>query len=201
MEENVAAPATWLLISKHPITLLLLTTLLTSWLVPYINKTSARATLLRESRLKRATEILADSVTTDRLLNRVLTTLESFHKDMLHRPEPLDAALCKLREHIVEQYEAFNGHGWWWFAGLDVQARVLGVGSLHMDGCLKRYRENLERTTQEIDCVWHKIISRDYDPQEPSVRASLDDARRNFQELALKRGGIVGEMAGIFYSA
>ena len=79
---------------RHPLTVVLVTTLVTSLLVPLLTRNSD----LRQQRLNRALDLIDRNMEVNRRLNSLLTTLELFHKDS-------SGAAARLSDYRQEQRE------------------------------------------------------------------------------------------------
>lgn len=189
----------------HPLTLLLVSTALTSWLIPAISSQIQHDKLIREARLRKATEVISDNAETGRNLNRLLTTLGIFQKDSsgpAARFLKLEKEQKDLRVQLIERYLDFDRQAWWWNSQLYDEAKILEIASpkelARLEQIGHEYNENLERSTNEVDIAWNAFLRQDYKPSDPRNAELVQKIRTELMKLNDKRSELVMEQAQIF---
>ena len=182
--------STLLEISKHPLLILLIGTLLGSVLIPEINRRSTRARELEELRAKRVLAAVEANSEVDRHLNLVLTSFESFWKDTAEGT--LDSRRPELRTKVYGLYEEFDRSAWWWFDQAWQEATILGL--LEKEDAKKErakisseYKESLLASVKAIDPVWHMSLRQSPPPSQEEAAKALDVARQQLWESRTKR--------------
>src|SRR5437870_12105468 len=96
---------------KHPLFLLIIGSIIGSFLIPWISEKNDKSRVLREARLKKAVEIVDNNTRTLSQLNSLVTRLGIFHKDNMRlRPssQTLSALQDKLAEDMDKGYAEFE---------------------------------------------------------------------------------------------
>ena len=192
-------------ILRHPLTVLLIGTCLSSWLIPYVSGRIDHEKLIREARLKKAMEIIGDNAETERNLNRLLTTLEIFNKDnsgpaarfIDYRKEQKE-----LRQIMIERYSEFDRQAWWWYSQIYVEAKILDIASpqeLERLGKISnRYGENLKTSMTAVESLWNAFLRETYRPLDLRNADLVKQVRTKLSELNQERSELVIESAQIF---
>jgi hypothetical protein len=192
-------------ILRHPLTVLLLGTALSSLLIPYFSGRIDNEKLIREARLKKAMEIIGDNTETERNLNKLLTTLEVFHKDNsgpAARLTDYKKEQKELRRIMIERYLEFDKQAWWWYSQINVEAKILDIASpqelerLHQIS--NEYGENLKTSTAAVDDLWNAFLRETYKPSDPRNAELMKQTRSKLDGLSQKRSTLVMESAQIF---
>jgi hypothetical protein len=142
-------------ISKHPLVVLAVTTLIGSIAIPFVNARITQANRQKELRSSYAMQALRSGFETDRRLNLLLTEFEMFVKDELTDDS---GDWNALRERAVRLYADFNRDAWWWYWELLRATEVLDLvdeASIDtMRAAIDDYEANLRRSAEAIDPVW-----------------------------------------------
>ena len=158
---------------KHPLFLMVVGSVIGSFLIPWISQKTDRSRVLREARLKKKVEIISKNTETISQLNVLVTRLGTFHKDNIRlKPSPprLAELQDKLREDMNKLYTDFEKTGWWWYRSLNDEAVILeivpqsGSDKLRLD--VNLYGENIKETVKAFNDFWHKCLSKEYDFEE-----------------------------------
>ena len=94
-------------ILRHPLFLLVVGSVIGSFLIPWISQKTDRNRVLREARLKKAVEIVNHNTETISQLNAMVTRLGIFHKDNI-RLKPLRSDVNAYANNITQTVAAFN---------------------------------------------------------------------------------------------
>jgi len=190
---------------RHPLVLLLIGTALSSWLIPYFSARLDHEKLLREARLKKATEIVADNKETERNLNRLLTTLEIFHKDnsgSATRSANYKKEQSELRRIMAERYLEFDKQGWWWYSQIYDEAKILEIVSPHdlerLGQISQQYSQNIGSSVGAVDELWSLFLRETYVPSDPRNLELIKQTRSKLEDLNRERAKLVFESAQIF---
>jgi hypothetical protein len=194
-----------LLMLRHPLTILLIGTALSSWLIPYFSARLDHEKLIREARLRKATEIIEDNKETERNLNRLLTTLEMFHKDnsgSAARASNYKKEQRELRRIMAERYLEFDRQGWWWYSQIYDEAKILEIVSPHelerLGQISQQYSENIGSSVGAVDGLWSLFLRETYVPSEPKNLELMKQTRSKLESLNRERSKLVFESAQIF---
>jgi len=187
-------------ILRHPLFLLIMATVLTTIIVP---KISYRLKL-KETRLKKALEIIEQSTEVNRRLNALLTTLEMFHKDnsgVAARLSDYKEEQKKLREIMMERYLEFDKVAWYWYSNVYTEAHLLGfvsVKELHIIGELVyRYEAKLIESTHSLDNLWNIFLREEYTPSDIQNTEVMKTTRHDLAKLERSRTILISELADI----
>lgn len=158
---------------RHPLLLLVIGSVIGSFLIPWISQKTDRNRVLREARLKKAVEIVNNNTETISQLNVMVTRLGIFHKDNIRLkpgPDKLDALQDKLAEDMNTRYADFEKSGWWWYRSLNDEAVILEIvppeGSDKLRNEVNAYADNITQTVAAFNDFWHKCLSKEYDFEE-----------------------------------
>src|SRR5262245_13403099 len=86
---------------KHPLFLLVVGSVIGSFLIPWISQKNDKSRVLREARLKKAVDIVNNNTMTLSQLNSLVTRLGIFHKDNI-RLKPTPAKLTELQDKLAD---------------------------------------------------------------------------------------------------
>jgi|SRR6267142_1957442 len=204
MSESVP-PKRRLLFLRHPLLILLIGTGLSSWLIPYFSARLDHEKLIREARLKKATEIVADNKETERNLNRLLTTLEMFHKDnsgSAARATNYKKEQRELRRIMTERYLEFDRQGWWWYSQIYDEAKILEIVSPHelerLAQISHEYSQNIGSSVGAVDELWSLFLRETYVPSDLRNLELMKQTRTKLEGLNRERSKLVFESAQIF---
>jgi hypothetical protein len=190
---------------RHPLAVLLIGTALSTLLIPRFSERIDRAKLVQEGRLKKSMEIIADNKETERNLNRLLTTLEIFHKDNsgpAARLSNYKKEQKELRRIMVDRYLEFDAQAWWWYSNIYVEARILGIASpqelIRLNQLSDLYGQNLKTSTAVIDDLWNAYLRETYNPSDRRNAELMSLTRNRLDKLNHKRSVLVMQSAQIF---
>jgi hypothetical protein len=188
----------------HPLTILLIGTVLSVVLVPHFSEQIDHKRLINETRLKKATEILADNADTARNLNRLSTTLGIFQKDSrgpAARFLSLEKAQKELRTLMVDRYLEFDRQAWWWPGQIHVEAKILEIASQQeldrLEQIGSQYNDNLVASVTAIDILWSTFLREKYNPVDPRNEELLNQTQAKLIQLNQERSKLCMEAAQI----
>jgi hypothetical protein len=175
---------------RHPLVLLLVGSLLTALVIPYINARSNRANLIREARLKKAIEIINRSSEFNSQLNSLGTALGVFHFDNVRAKTPLPEcreAQKTLNMDMNARYLEFEKRSWWWYGDLLQEAVVLELASptdlQRLGTDVNEYGANVGQSVGTLSDLWHALVSPDYDPNDKKISKLIDDTNQKLADL------------------
>ena len=155
---------------KHPLFLMVVGSIIGSFLIPWVSHKTDRNRALREARLKKSVEIVNHNTQTLSQLNALVTRLGIFHKDNIRlKPSPakLDELQDELAKDMNSRYAEFEKTGWWWYRSLNDEAVILEIvppsGSDKLRKDVNAYGENIAQTVTSFNDFWHKCLSKEYD--------------------------------------
>jgi hypothetical protein len=174
--------------SKHPLFVLLISTLVGLIAIPYVGSRIAANRHREELRLAHAIEALNAGNETDRRLNQLLTEFENF---VLDRPGMDAAARAALRERVYNVYAELNATAWWWYWPFLEKAELLGLvdtaGARETRAAIDEYATALRSSTKAIDPVWALHISSDTRAGGVDPGAQVATARAQLSQLQEQR--------------
>lgn len=191
---------------RHPLFLMLVGSVIGSFLIPWISQKTDRNRVLREARLKKKVEIVNKNIETISQLNVMVTRLGTFHKDNIRlKPSParLPELQDKLRDDMNKLYADFEKVGWWWYGSLNDEAVILeivdsgGLEKLRND--VTAYRQNIIQTVAAFNDFWHKCLSKEYDFEENGNVTQIQKAmNERLNQLANERVILVSNLVQDF---
>jgi hypothetical protein len=193
---------------RHPLFLLIVGSIIGSFLIPWISQRSDKSRVLREARLKKAVEIVGNNTRSLAQLNSLVTRLGIFHKDNIRlKPSPakLSALQEKLAEDMDKQYAEFEKTGWWWYRSLNDEAVILEIvprtGSDKLRHDIDNYAENMTQTVASFGDFWHKCLSKEYDFQENGPVTQIQTKmNERLKQLATERIALINNLVQDFSS-
>jgi len=186
---------------KHPLMLLLIGSVLSYVLIPWISDKAAHKRLLQEQRVNRACDVLKQGLVDDEQLNSIQTAFEIFSKQADSDPKSYKAAQEQLKSDFNKLYFDFDRHAWWWDHDLPVQARLLELPN-GSDTSIQKlhdaYKSNLLASVQQVDVLRAQFFAKDYNPRDPRNSETLSKTRSKLNDLATARGGLTSQLADMF---
>jgi|ERR1043166_973929 len=191
---------------RHPLFLLIVGSVIGSFLIPWISQKNDRNRVLREARLKKAVEIVDNNTQTLSQLNSMVTRLGIFHKDNI-RLKPAPAKLSELQDKLADDmnrhYAEFERNGWWWYRSLNDQAEILEIvppgGSDKLRNDVNAYADNITQTVAAFNDFWHKCLSKEYDFEENGkVTQVQNKMNERLGQLATERVRLVNNLVQDF---
>ena len=191
---------------KHPLFLLVVGSIIGSFLIPWISQKNDKGRVLREARLKKGVEIVANNVRTISQLNSLVTRLGIFHKDNM-RLKPAPAKLAALQDKLTDDmnrdYAEFEKNGWWWYRSLNDEAVILEIvppgGSDKLRNDIDAYGTNITHTVAAFGDFWHKCLSTEYDFEEKGKTSELQEQmNQRLNQLANERVALVNNLVHDF---
>jgi hypothetical protein len=184
---------------KHPVFILLLGTLISSVIIPYIVGRSAHARQLEELRAQSALSAVKNSDDVDRQLNILLTTFESFWKDIDEAKREDQKA--ELRTKIYSLYEEFDRTAWWWFDESRQQAALLGLFSdqeaKEAEEISAKYRKSLTESAAAVDSAWQISLRQSPPPTGVDAAKVLAHARERLEKARVERYQLLEQFTGL----
>jgi hypothetical protein len=195
---NVMTPDTrrpLLELSKHPLTVLLLTTAIGSFVVPHINRGIARETKQQDLRVEQIRRAINTSAQVDRNLNAVTTSFFNFLRDEGQLTGgAASAARAALRSRVYQQYGEFERDAWWWHWQFLGDVSVLKItsreGEQRISEACSSYQERLLQSTAELDRLWRPLLRGPFNADPIPV----DEIRSRLKQLQADRQSAVRSM-------
>jgi hypothetical protein len=186
---------------KHPLVLLLIGSVLSYLLIPWISEKSSHKRLLQEKRVDRACDVLQQGLIDDLKLNSIQTAFEMFNKEAESDPKSYKTAQAELKNSFNKLYFEFDQHAWWWDHDLPVQSKLLELPSGSKEKIEQLhdvYKKNLLDSVEQLDVLRAHFLAKDYKPREPHNTEVLLATRRALNDLATNRGAITFQLAFMF---
>jgi hypothetical protein len=186
---------------KHPLTLLLIGSVLSYVLIPWITEKSSHKQLLQQQRIDRACDVLKQGLVDDEQLNSIQTAFEIFDKEADSDPDSYKAAQVELKSQFSKLYYGFDQHGWWWDHDLPVQSRLLELppgSDKKIERLHDAYKQNLLDSVQQVDELRKQFFAKNFKPRAPHNEEVLASTHKTLNDLATVRGGLTSQLASIF---
>jgi hypothetical protein len=201
MAEEVKPPR-FSAIFAHPVIVVFVTAIVGSFLVPRISVRTSRATLIQEQRLRKALEILSHATQNTIELNRLITTLEIFHKDNSGAAAKLVDYRQEqrvLRKVMAERYLEFERNAWFWFPQARSEGVLLGIASpeevKRFEQLDEDYDKLLIESTHALDTLWTTLLRETYRPDDVRIAELVGKTRSTFDDLSYRRLQRANELA------
>jgi len=186
---------------KHPLTILLVGSALSYWLVPWIGEKVSHGHVLQEQRVNQARDVLTQALIDDEQLNMIVTAYGMFDNGAASDPKSYKAAQAELRRNSGELYLGFDRHAWWWGHDLPMLSGLLELpqgNKKTIEDLNSAYANNLVESTHQLDLLGRQFLGKDYVPGNAKNAEVLNAARSRLAELAKDRGAITRQLAGLF---
>lgn len=191
---------------RHPLFLMVVASVIGSFMIPWISHKTDRNRALGEARLKKKVEIINKNTETISKLNVLVTWVGTFHKDNIRlKPSPPRFAELqdKLREDMNMLYADFERAGWWWYRNLNDEAVILEIvpqsGSDKLKHDVNLYGENIEGTVKALNEFRHKCLSKEYDFEENGKVTKIQkEMSERLNQLANERVILVSNLVQDF---
>src|SRR5581483_243702 len=179
----------------HPITVLLLGTVITALGVPWVTARINDRKLINDAQLQKCIEILKISTETDEQLNGMDTTLEMFIKHSSSTRKSLSEQQERTRIEMEKQYGEFDLHAWWWCSRLPTEAKLLRirVDDKALGSLIDQYQSNLGESTKTLDELWGRCLQADFSPTDKANFEIAKRVRVHLKALRTTRAGLVGQ--------
>jgi hypothetical protein len=189
-KQSSKSTSTLLETSKHPLVILLVTTLLGSILIPDINSRATRARELEKLRAERALEAVKTNSEVDRLLNLLLTDFSSFWNDT--EDGNFESQRPELRAKIYKTYGEFDSFSWWWYEQAWQEAVILGLidkktSDKELEAAYAQYKDSLLASSIAIDRIWDASLRQTPPPSREVAKKELAQARQQIWEARKNR--------------
>jgi hypothetical protein len=192
-------------LSRHPLFLLLLGSLIGSVLIPWLNTRADRQRLLREARLKAASEIIRHNLDMNQKLNTLQTTLELFHKNNASSVIPVSERSherAALRIRFDSAYLDFDQFAWWWYRDIYRDAVLLGIADKQklkiISTALEAYTRNLSDSAGTVYSFAYQCFGPGYDPADQGLTTRMGATRRRLTDLAFEREKLISQITHQF---
>lgn len=190
---------------RHPMFLLVIGSVIGSFLIPWITERASKKQVLQEARLRKAVEIVDNNQRTVSQLGALVTRLQMFHKDNVRlRPSPskLVSLQEKLASDMNDRYLEFDKDGWWWYRNLTEEAAILEIlppeGSGKLREHVDAYAANILQTVNALNELWVACVAADYDYQSDKVNKMESKVNTRLQELSDARNQLVTNLVRDF---
>jgi len=188
----------------HPVTVVCITAIVGSFLVPRVGARINRTTLIQELRLRKSLEILNHATQNTIELNGMMTTLEMFDKDNSGAAAKLvdyKQEQRVLRKVMAERYLEFEKNAWFWFTHARMEAVLLGIASpaevKRMDQLGEDYDKLLVESTAALDTLWTSLLRETYKPDDVRIAELARKTRSRLDglhSLRMKRARELAQM-------
>lgn len=190
---------------RHPLFLLVVGSVIGSFLIPWISQMNDRNRILREARLKKSVEIVENNTRTISQLNQLLTRLGMFHVDnrrLNPSPKELKQRQDKVAEDANNLYLEFNKTAWWWYEDLRDEALILKTvddnTSQSLTQHIDAYSKNISDSVVAVRRFWHACVASDYDYRSDEVSKLYDDAHNILKDSSRSRQQLLRNLINDF---
>jgi hypothetical protein len=195
----------------HPLTLLILGSLLTYIIAPIIIDGVNRRKLRDEAKQEKVREIWRHNTEFNIKLNALKTMLESYHNQNARlqlAPADLLEAQKEFRREFTKRYLELDEMAWWWYPTLQREMDTLGLAPRHqlprLNADLDKYGANVNESIGLLKPLWQMLTSHDYHPNEDKTKADFErltkDAADKLPDLFNKRSELITDVAEIITS-
>lgn len=197
---SVAPPPAKKPLLEHPLTVLVLGSVLTVVGLPWLSQRMNDSKLINDARLQTCMSILKNSSDSDQRFNAMTTTMQMFIKDSAAAGSASKSDQERLRAELAQQYLEFDRQAWWWISRLPTEAKLLriDVGSKELGELTSAYMANLVESTRVLDVLWKHCLSRSYKVTDPANKTLSDSTKRQLDQLSSKRGDLIGKFVSMF---
>lgn len=182
-------------ILKHPVFLILISALLSYFIIPAINKISEKNKLINDEKLKLADQIIDHHLVVDKNLNSLYVALDLFYKD--HRYISNLPALNELRlkkhPEIQNLYLSFDANAWFWESHYILKAESLELIKDDIDSLrilFRSYKQALVKSSKLIDAVWESTL-RNTKPFANDLNVLISSKKDSLDLLSANRNNYV----------
>jgi len=190
---------------RHPLVLLIVGSVIGSFLIPRISEQTHKKKVLQDARLRKAVEIIDNNTRTVSQLNAMVTKLATFHDENIRlKPSPakLTERQDKLAESIASRYEEFEKTGWWWYRDLNDEAVILelvpATGSARLSKDVDAYAQNILQTVNALGDLRHACLAGDYNYKDERVTKIKNDVNKKLNDLFSERNNLVNHLVNDF---
>jgi len=190
---------------RHPLFLLVIGSVIGSFLIPWIGEKINRKKTLQEARLRKAIEIVENNTKTVSQLNAMVTRLSSFHDNnvkMKPSPEKVRELQQKLIADLDDRWSEFDKTAWWWPEDLNTEATILGTTPVTGKDVLRQhisaYKTNILETSNAMKALKGPCISADYNYTDGKVNLIRDQVNKKLGELFDQRNKLVNDLVNDF---
>ena len=190
---------------KHPFFLLVVGSIIGSFLIPRISEETGKKRALQQARLQKAVEIVETNNKSVSQLNSLLTRAKTFDENN-PRMQPSADKLRELQEKLVEDMDnrwlEWEKTGWGWYRTLNDQAVILEIvpptGSDKLREDVNRYGANMLSTTNAIKAFWHACTATNYNYKDKKVAEIGAEVEKTLAQLFTERNQIVNDLVSDF---
>jgi hypothetical protein len=189
----------------HPLVLLVVGSVIGSFLIPRISEQIGKKKVLQDARLRTAVQIVDNNTKTVSQINSIVTKLATFH-DQNRRLKPSPAKVSerqdKLAEEVGNRYDEFEKTGWWWYRDLIDEAVILELvpptGSDKLREDVNAYAKNILDTVNTMNELRHACLAADYDYKDERVTKIKNDVNNKLGILFNARNDLVDHLINDF---
>jgi hypothetical protein len=188
---------------RHPLILLMLGSILTSIIIPWLNARSARVEQVQLARADKAKEILKSVSADNARVNLMRAAFDTFEKEGgLVASIQLEERRTELRKRVYDGYNEFESTAWWWYWEIAREAEIFGWLS---SGDLERlkkfcveYQQNLEAVSKSIQRPWRRYLSEIKENASDKKLTVMPEVSSELGALQSKREAICKAMVQLF---
>jgi len=190
---------------RHPLFLLVIGSVIGSFLIPWIGEKINRKKTLQEARLRKAIEIVENNTKTVSQLNAMVTRLSSFHDNNIKikpSPEKVRELQQKLVADLDDRWSEFDKTAWWWPEDLNTEATILGTIPVTGKDVLRQhisaYKTNILESSNAMKQLKSPCISADYSYSDSKVNQIRDQVNKKLSDLFDQRNKLVNDLVNDF---
>jgi hypothetical protein len=169
----------------HPLSLLILGSLLTYVIAPIILDRINERRLRYEAKQRKALEVWQHNTEFNSKLNALKTMLESYHNQNVRfqlAPADLNEAQKEFRQDFTKRYLELDEMAWWWYRDLQREMNILNLVPKdqlpRLNADLDKYGANVNESVGLLKPLWQTITSREYQPNDEKTKAKFEQLRQ-----------------------
>ena len=178
---------------RHPVILLLIGSVITSYLLPLILSEAARQESDRKEKLSIAFKFLNRNAEMNQNFNSLLVSLELFHK--YSSPKYLDEEQKELRKTSKELYMKFNANAWEWHWDLYEEAKIWKLlpesEDKYVKSALTRYTKGWTNVLKKLSNFWDTCLDDNYKVRDTSVTRLMNETREELHNSVALRDSAI----------
>lgn len=178
---------------RHPLILLIVGSVITSYLLPWILSEAAKNESNRKEKLVLAFKFLNKNSEVNKNFNSLLVALSLFHK--YSTPEYVHEEQKELRKNSKDLYQRFNTDAWSWHWNLYEEAKIWNLlpksDDLYITKVLMRYTHNWRTVMNKLSNFWDACLNPNYRCRDPKVTNLMNETRQEYNISFAARDSVI----------
>lgn len=178
---------------RHPITLLIIGSIITYFLIPWIHERVSKNENERREKLEIASRFIRQNMEMNQDFNSLLTSLELFHK--YSSPEHLVEDKNKLRMASKEMYLKIDKNVWWWHWNLYEEAKLNKLipesEQKYVENSLVKYTDSWSQIMGSLEKLWKACLDENYKQEDNNIDTLMNKTRKLSEDTRLARDSLI----------